>query len=212
MQKFSIIVAFFCVVAVFSCTRDETESEPPPCDSAFGYTLDIQPIFETSCTYSTCHDGSGATDYRTFDKVSTIVNNGQLSNRVLTAKNMPPLSATPLSDNQLEIIRMWVLAGAPEERTEVEVTYDNGIGDLLVKYCASAGCHDAEPGGEQAPRNYNFYSEISVHINNGSFLERVITDKDNAQFGMPPERAVDQFTPEEFNLIKCWIEKGYPEN
>lgn len=215
MQKISIIVTFFCIVLVFSCTRDESVAEPPPCDSAFGYIPDIQPILETNCTYSGCHDGSGATKYDTYELLKPKLDDGMFSDRVITRKDMPPTYATGpkmLRDGELDTIRMWILAGAPEMPTEVDVTYENGIGDLLTTYCGYSGCHDADPGGEQAPRNYNFYNEILVHLNNGKFVDRVITRKSDAVLGMPPERGTVQFTPEEFDLIKCWIEKGYPEN
>lgn len=212
MQKFSIFLAFFCVIVVISCTRDETEAEPPPCDSAFGYMPDILPIIESNCSSAGCHDGNAQIDYRTYGALKEKVDNGDLTRRVLTLKDMPPASQPPLSEAELETIRMWILAGAPEMPVEVDVTYDNGIGDLLTKYCASSGCHDADPGGEFAPRNYNFYNEILVHLENGTFVERVFTIKSNPTFGMPPERAAEQFTQAEFDLIKCWIEKGYPEN
>jgi len=130
---------------------------------------------------------------------------------------MPPSYATAgptmLNDNELEIIRMWVLAGAPEEASETEITYDSGISTLMETHCAYSGCHDGVPGGG-APRNYNFYDEILVHLENGKFVERVITLKNNPTLGMPPDDASGpkNFTQDELDMIKCWIEKGYPEN
>jgi len=71
MQKISIIVTIFCLILFESCTRDQTDPEPPPCDSAFGYTQDIAPIIQSSCAYSGCHDGGtpGTTDYSSFDRL-----------------------------------------------------------------------------------------------------------------------------------------------
>jgi len=217
MKKISLFICFFCFFLVFACTKDQTAEVPLPCDSTVSYNIDIKPIMETTCNLSTCHDGSGATDYRTFAQLQPFLDDGQFSNRVLTVKDMPKSNSqgpTSLTEDQLELIRTWVISGYPEETAEIQVTYEDGIKDILATNCGYDGCHNGT-STIGADGNYNNFEGIISDINDGSFLERVVTRRDNPNSGMPPNYAEDgpeDLSSEDFQMILCWIDRGYPEN
>lgn len=85
------------------------------------------------------------------------------------------------------------------------VTYDNQIRPLIINSCAYAGCH---AGG--APGNFTTYTGLTGYINNGRLESRAIIARD-----MPPVYAIlgpSSLMDEELELIKCWVQAGYPEN
>lgn len=82
-----------------------------------------------------------------------------------------------------------------------ELTYDNGMAELIDRTCAYAvGCHGA--GSDEG--DFTTYSsmesdieEFPGEVNSGS---------------MPLPGTTPQLTPEEIELINCWVSNGYPEN
>jgi len=220
MQKISIFTSFFCFLMFFSCTKDETAPAPLGCDAQVGYEEQIKPILETSCTYSSCHDGSGATDYSSYEKLLVSIENGSFTNRVITTDDMPGLYAvapnpTELTALELEMITTWIGSGYPETASQANVNYDGVIGDIVIASCAYVGCHDGS--SDAGPWDYNNYQGMTKHINDGSFENRVVSIRDNPTLGMPPSERVPDGKPknltlEEFELMLCWIEQGYPEN
>ena len=49
----------------------------------------------------------------------------------------------------------------------------------------------------------------------GRVRDRVISLSEDPEIGMPPDYAEDgpiDLSPEDFMLINCWIQQGYPEN
>jgi len=92
------------------------------------------------------------------------------------------------------------------------ITYDNQIASIINASCAYSGCHD---GASAAPDDYNSYSGLSSIINDGGFMSRVITLREDPSVGMPPNYAAagpTDLTTAELQLIQCWIDAGYPEN
>jgi len=63
--------------------------------------------------------------------------------------------------------------------------------------------------------DYTSWLGISEHFanNNNTFKKRAIDDVGTSDSMPPPDAAEFQkLTPEEFNLINCWIESGFLEN
>lgn len=90
------------------------------------------------------------------------------------------------------------------------ISYSSSIVDIIENSCAYSGCHL-----DSAPGTYVSYQGLIGNLNNGRFMERVITLKDDPNLGMPPDFAPDDrpqnLTAEELQLIRCWLEAGYPE-
>ena len=87
----------------------------------------------------------------------------------------------------------------PEPCDEVK-TYDGIIREVVRNKCNFSGCHD----GASGVGNYNTYAGILRVLDNGEFRRQVVVAKTMPQTG--------ELTDEEFELLKCWSENGYPEN
>ena len=88
-------------------------------------------------------------------------------------------------------------------------TYEADIRPIVERTCAYSGCH---LGG--APGVYNNYEGLLPQLTSGSFQQRVVQQRDNPNVGMPPDYAPDgrpkNLTPEELEMISCWLEDGHP--
>lgn len=87
----------------------------------------------------------------------------------------------------------------PEPCDEVS-TYDGAIRDIMRNKCNTSGCHD----GASGVGNYNSFSGVRRVLESGEFRQEVVIEKT-----MPKDGTL---TEEEFSLLKCWSENGYPEN
>ena len=91
-------------------------------------------------------------------------------------------------------------------------TYNTVVKPILQQSCAyDPACHPS----------YNNYSGLQAKLTdlqNGPFVNRVFTLKDDPALGMPPDNSVypqsikDSLTQEELDILQCWIDKGAPEN
>ena len=92
-------------------------------------------------------------------------------------------------------------------------TYETNIKDIIDQTCAYTGCH---AGRGIAPGLYTHYNGLIVHIRSGSFEDRVVKQKDHPTLGMPPDKSVypesrqDDLTESQLEIMRCWIESGYP--
>ena len=110
----------FTIVTLSSCYYDNEEELYPdylnPCDTLPAtYTNNVKAIIDANCATSGCHTGvapTGGLFLDTYQQVSAIALNGDLSNRVIVQKNMPP--SGPLSNCDMETLQNWINAGAPE--------------------------------------------------------------------------------------------------
>lgn len=89
-------------------------------------------------------------------------------------------------------------------------TYEADVREIVERTCAYSGCH---LGG--APGIYDNYQGLLSDLENGSFRQRVISNRDNPTIGMPPDYAPDgraeDLTADELMIITCWLDAGYPE-
>ena len=117
--RFCIAFFIICLLAISSCSKDKTSMpvEPEICDSiTVTFQSDILSIMNTYCTFSGCHSyGSGVGNFSNYSGVKSKIGNGQLENRVLNLKDMPPTySPGPKSINNddLQKIECWIKDGA----------------------------------------------------------------------------------------------------
>ncbi|MCB9234822.1 MAG: hypothetical protein H6581_24425 [Bacteroidia bacterium] len=91
-----------------------SSSLTPKCDgSTPTYTTEIQPIIESKCNGSGCHNaGSSAGDWTTYAKLKPILNNGRFESTVLVQQTMP--LGSQLSQSQLNALQCWADNGFPE--------------------------------------------------------------------------------------------------
>ncbi len=96
-------------------------------------------------------------------------------------------------------------------------TYDVEIKPIFDASCAYTGCHVS---GGIGPGDYSNYESISGLLDQSisSFRNRVFDLREDPALGMPPNNSVysismkDDLTPEELELLDCWLRAGYPKN
>lgn len=111
-------LSIFALLALFfvSCTnyKEDLLTDPNLCNTEnLSFSADILPILNNSCSTSDCHAAGGfAPGYLSnYDEVMIMIDNGKLLYRVGETRDMPP--SGPLTECQIEKIRSWVDAGAP---------------------------------------------------------------------------------------------------
>ncbi len=89
-----------------------------------------------------------------------------------------------------------------EPTCDPEINYDNTMQAIINSSCAIPTCHVS---GGNAPGVYTSYQGLLGQLENGQIEDEVIVQRD-----MP--RSPGELTEEEFDLFKCWLEAGHPEN
>jgi len=117
IQLLLVIGAF--ILTINSCYYDKAELLYPPntCDTVtVTYSSSIVPILGANCT--SCHGGTlpaGGIDLSIYSAVKVQVDNGKLWGAVSHAPGYKPMprNSDKLSDCNLAKIKLWILAGAP---------------------------------------------------------------------------------------------------
>ena len=82
--------------------------------------------------------------------------------------------------------------------------YDLEVKPIVESNCSTPSCHD---GSGNAPRNYTTYQGMLSTLENGSISDRVLVTLD-----MPPSYASFQMSAEDLEVLRCWLENGFPKN
>jgi len=94
-----------------------------------------------------------------------------------------------------------------------DATYDGEIKLIIDINCAHSGCHVSGGG---APGDFATYNGMEDYMNDGGIRESVIVLRNDPEHGMPPNWDTNDgpkdLTDEEFKIMQCWINSGYPEN
>ena len=109
-------ISILLILLLSSCYYDNEETLYPlesNCGNAnISYTADIKAIIDANCATSGCHvNNTGRTLLTQYSEVKAIADNGQLADRVLVRKDMPP--SGPLSTCDQQKIRAWIDNGTP---------------------------------------------------------------------------------------------------
>lgn len=100
----------------------------------------------------------------------------------------------------------------PELCDTLKVSYNLQIKDIIDTNCAIPGCHRQ---GTQAPGNYTSFSSLEPFLTEREFKRFVVDFRNDPDIGMPPNWPTNpgpkDLTQEEFDIVSCWIEAGYPE-
>jgi hypothetical protein len=116
-QLFLVLAILLGFLIMHSCTYHKGEIVSVEiCDTMdVTYNSGIADIVNSSCTFSGCHEaGAGFGDFTTYTALKEKADGGQLQDRVLDQKNMPPSGYTALTEDQLQLIDCWLQNGAPE--------------------------------------------------------------------------------------------------
>jgi hypothetical protein len=124
-KSFSITLILTCSVFLFSCSKDNEDDQDPGGGGGGGgnncvttnmkYATDIQPILQANC-YS-CHQNgqNGGVNLGSHAGVKVVADNGRLVGAITHAAGFAPMpqGLAKLSDCNINKIKSWVTAGAP---------------------------------------------------------------------------------------------------
>ena len=79
-------------------------------------------------------------------------------------------------------------------------TYDTEINVIINQSCATSNCHTTD----YKHGDFTSYENMKEVLDNGKFATKVLDNK-----SMPKGSSLDE---SELNLIRCWVDNGYPEN
>ena len=100
-----------------------------------------------------------------------------------------------------------------ENCVNLDATYDGAIKPIIDATCAIAGCHVSGGG---APGNFTSYERMGPYLNDDEIKLTVVILRNDPENGMPPNWDTNpgpkDLTDEQFELMECWIDAGYPEN
>lgn len=189
------------------------------------YFKDIQPILNSNCAFSGCHDANSAQDGVILTNYQQTISTGDVRAFNLdgsdlyevitendTDKKMPPPPRNPLSKEQKDLIAKWIMQGAKnlicDENAglcdSVNVTFSGTIQEIINQNCL--GCHSgASPSG-----NINFSNFIGIQTQalNGNLFGAI--SHSNGYKAMPPNGG--KLANCEISQIKKWINEGAPNN
>ncbi|NPD45451.1 MULTISPECIES: c-type cytochrome domain-containing protein [unclassified Lentimicrobium] len=222
-----VLMAFIALIVV-SCKHErvvpeslETPTQSLSCNSDTVYFVnDIQPLINSTCATSGCHDAASAEHGVDLSSYIRIIKTGEVKPfrpedselyEVLFEDGddlMPPPPMASLTREQKELIRKWISQGAKnnqciEDCNLESVSFANDIQTIISNNCAS--CHTgANPEGGILLSNY---TEISFVANSG-LLVNVLSGSNGAP-QMPPGGSVNDCN---MDKITKWIEDGTPNN
>ncbi len=201
---------------------DTTMVQPCHPDTVY-FQLQILPILVSNCALPGCHsaispqEGIELTSYQKVMQTADI-KPGDLDGDLWEAinetdpeKRMPRPPSPPLTAEQINLIRTWILQGAKDLTCDptgvcdtVGMSFANDIQPILNTYCT--GCH-----GGSAPLggiNLSNFSGVSVVVNNNRILGAI-----RRQPGFSPMPQGGNPLPEcHINQIAAWINQGAQNN
>ncbi|MDX2286705.1 MAG: hypothetical protein NW241_21240 [Bacteroidia bacterium] len=101
-------------LAVFGAMRTGPAGRPAPGDAAPSFRSEVFPIIQTKCNIRLCHGERGSVPFANYALVKRNAQN--ISKRIADPKApMPPKDSNiRLSAEEMQTIRKWVAAGAPQ--------------------------------------------------------------------------------------------------
>jgi hypothetical protein len=202
-------------------------SNPPPAstcnpDSVY-FQQQVLPVFISNCSLSGCHDAASHQHRIVLTSYTTIISTGEVRAgdpshgkiyRMITDPDnndrMPPLPRNRLPQQQIDLIRKWIVQGAKDNSCQssgcdtTNVSYSGAVKNIIAGKCQ--GCHSsAAPAGGY---DYTSYAGVKARVTDGKLWGAV-----NHLAGYSPmPRNGNKLSDCELAQIKKWIEAGAPNN
>ena len=82
-----------------------------------------------------------------------------------------------------------------------DITYSTDVLPIINASCATTACHAS---GGTAPGNFNNFNELKAKVDNGTFENRVLIQKN-----MPPNA---QLSDCDLDILQAWLDNGALNN
>jgi mono/diheme cytochrome c family protein len=234
------LLASFIIIQLNACTHQPEEivnpdPDPPPpgpvghaCDpDTIYFSIDVLPIFLSTCAKSGCHDATAQEDVR-LDSYAAAMASGVVRpydlgdsemwekiNETDPEDIMPPAPEQPLDAARKEIIRRWIEQGAQnlycdEACDTINVTFSNTIWpNIIQKHCL--GCHSGAnaSGGIHLENHDNVKAQALIPAGQPGSLMGAVT---RASGNSPMPKNQEPLSDCKIAQLKKWINEGMPNN
>jgi len=226
MKKFRILTRCLLLIATIAFVSCRHEPVLLPDTPTVCFQNQVFPLINSNCAISGCHDASSEASLSDYNSIIGYVTPGKPNKskiyELITTTSplrefMPPSPQSPLTQDQIDIISIWILQGAinntcPEPPCDSSnVNYTNIISYIIDLNCK--GCHSgSNPGGGILLTDYP-QVKIAGGItegNPGSLLGSITHNPSN--FPMPKNNNLTPLSDCNIAQIKKWIQNGMPEN
>ena len=217
-----------CDIAKIEKWINDTIFTPPggndhPCDPDTVYFENvILPLIVSSCATTDCHDVASAQGDIILVDYTSIIENGKIKPgdpnesklyKKITDNDpndiMPPPPNEPLSQEQIQKMRIWIEQGAlnnhcDEDCDTTNVTFSDHIWPMIENNCF--GCHSGgSPGGGIYLTDY---ANIVSAVESGKLWGTI----NHIQGFSPMPKNTDKLSDCKINQLRIWIEDGTPNN
>lgn len=230
--KCTPILTTLALFTIYSCTKYQIPGNQEPeadilinpmvstCDPDTVYFQNtILPLVVSSCGTTGCHDqqshreGIILTDYNSIIKTGKIragnPGDSEFYESLTDSDDdlMPPPPLDPLSSEQIQLIRTWILQGArnnvcTDGCDTTSVTFASHIWPMMKTYCT--GCHS--PAAPADGIVIDGYDDVVGLAENGSLMGSVRWESGYAK--MPPNPQLSECLIEQ---LQQWIDNDFPE-
>jgi uncharacterized membrane protein len=215
----SLLLHAFLLTSAFTSCRHEADFPPVIAGVADSILFDsqVQPVITSNCAMSGCHNGANEFSLQTYAEIRNWVEPGKpnksklyeaITTNAPAGEIMPPDPRPRLTNNQVNIIQLWIMEGAHNTSSanycdSVHVNFSGTIRTIVENNCL--GCHSgAFPA---AGLNLTEYENLKE-----AFIARSALDHILGQNGfslMPPTGMLQSCN---IAQIKKWINDGLPQN
>jgi hypothetical protein len=226
--KFLYRCCFVTVVLINGCKHDPFPNDQKSphqtsglCDPDTVYFENtILPLLKNKCAMPGCHAGPNPANNVNLTNYNDIINTGDVRAgrpdnsdlyEVITEnrqdKRMPPPPYPPLSADEINQVRVWILQGAKNNKCSdcdtTQVTFLSHIEPLVKSNCY--GCHNSDvPSGQLILETYN---QVRDAVLQKQLLQ--IIDYPGGTGRMPPAGPLSACNLQVFNI---WVAEGMPLN
>jgi uncharacterized membrane protein len=208
--------------------NDTNGTNPIDYTDSICFNQDVQPLINSSCATTNCHDvishkeGYTLTTYENImsksDGIRPFLPNESKIYTVLNqtgGDRMPPSPFPALSSEEKEVIRKWIADGAlnsdcPSQScdTLLAISFADQIWPTVNRSCV--GCHSSSfTSGGIILDSYSTVLNVANTQQNGTSLLLGAIRKEAGFIAMPPTGTLDDCTIRQFEL---WIEQGSQNN
>lgn len=230
------LLVFLLTAGIVACTHEPFPPPPVPIDEPLVppgdtnsnaqchpdtvyYNRDIQPLLNANCAYSGCHDAATASNGVNLSNYNSVISTADVRAfnptgsdlyEVITEtdlnKRMPLPPNAPLSAEQINTVRTWIMQGAQnlicEACDTVGLRYSDDLKIIFQNNCVN--CHgNTNPSAGLSLSNYD---QVKNAVLNTNLLARI-----NGEPGvpvMPQGGLMDNCNIEKINI---WVNDGMPQ-
>lgn len=166
LKVFKVVLLLMTVFIISSCRHEPVLLSDT---QTVCFQDQVFPLINSNCAISGCHDASSEESLTNYDNIMNFITPGKPNQskiyKLITTTSpfsefMPPSTNTPLTQNQIDAISIWILQGAenntcPEPPCDTSnVTFSGIVFPIIQDNCY--GCHSgSDPGGGILLTNYD---------------------------------------------------------